>query len=175
MQRRLRCILLFLLAFPLAGRLYSQTANLHEIRAEGMKTFTEAQVASLSGLSVGSPVSKKDLQDASDLLVRSGLFAKVTYKYDTHNDAVTLTFQVQESPRLRVVYDNLPWYSDSELNDAIRNGLPFSTGHCRRVARSWSWPGTRSQHSLRRTGRQPRSNILFWPILCRTARCNSFK
>ena len=128
MQRRLRCILLFLFAFPLAGRLYSQTATLHEIRAEGMKTFTEAQVASLSGLSVGSPVSKKDLQDASDLLVRSGLFAKVTYKYDTHNDAVTLTFQVQESPRLRVVYDNLPWYSDSELNDAIRKGLPFFDG-----------------------------------------------
>ena len=120
MQRRLRCILLFFFAFSLAGRLYSQTATLHEIRAEGMKTFTEAQVASLSGLSVGSPVSKKDLQDASDLLVRSGLFAKVTYKYDTHNDAVTLTFQVQEAPRLRVVYDNLPWYSDSELNVAIR-------------------------------------------------------
>jgi len=93
-----------------------------------MKTFSEAQVAALSGLSADSQVSKKDLQDASDLLVRSGLFAKVTYKYETHNDAVTLTFHVEESPRLRVVYDNLPWYSDSELTDAIRKDLPFFGG-----------------------------------------------
>ena len=109
MWRRLRFLLLVFFAVSLAGRLYSQTATLHEIRAEGLKTFTEAQVAPLSGLSVGSQVSKKDLQDASDLLFRSGLFAKVTYKYDTHNDAVTLTFHVEEYPRLRVVYDNLPW------------------------------------------------------------------
>src|SRR6516165_6831173 len=128
MRRRLRFLLPVFFAVSLPGLLHSQTATLHEIRAEGMKTFTEAQVASLSGLSVGSQVSKKDLQDASDLLVRSGLFAKVTYKYDTHNDAVTLTFHVEESPRLRVVYDNLPWYSDSELNDAIRKDLPFFDG-----------------------------------------------
>ena len=128
MRRPLRFLLLAFFAVSFPGLLYSQTATLREIRAEGMKTFTEAQVASLSGLSVGSEVSKKALQDASDLLVRSGLFAKVTYKYDTHNDAVTLTFQVEESPRLRVVYDNLPWYSDSELNDAIRKNLPFFDG-----------------------------------------------
>jgi outer membrane protein assembly factor BamA len=128
MRRRLRFFRLVFFAVSLPGRLYSQTATLHEVRAEGMKTFTEVQVASLSGLSVGSQVSKKDLQDASDLLVRSGLFAKVTYKYDTHNDAVTVTFRVEESPRLRVVYDNLPWYSDSELNDAIRKNLSFFDG-----------------------------------------------
>jgi len=127
MRRRLRFLLL-VLSFSLPGRIYSQTATLREIHAEGMKTFSEAQVAALSGLSADSQVSKKDLQDASDLLVRSGLFAKVTYKYETHNDAVTLTFHVEESPRLRVVYDNLPWYSDSELTDAIRKDLPFFGG-----------------------------------------------
>ena len=127
MRRRLRFVLLVFALSP-PGRLYSQTATLREIHAEGMKTFTEAQVATLSGLSMGSQVSKKELQDASDLLVRSGLFAKVTYKYETHNDAVTLTFHVEESPRLRVVYDNLPWYSDSELTDAVRKDLPFFDG-----------------------------------------------
>lgn len=131
LMRRPFCFPLFVFCvLVLPARLHSQTGTgtLQEIHAEGMKTFTEAQVASLSGLAVGSQVSRKDLQNAADLLLRSGLFAKVTYKFDTHNDAVKLTFQVEESTRLRVVYDNLPWYSDSELNEAIRKDLPFFDG-----------------------------------------------
>jgi outer membrane protein assembly factor BamA len=107
---------------------YSQTATLKEIRAEGMKTFTEAQIAVLSGLPVGSQVGRKELQDAADILLRSGLFAQVSYKFDTHNDAVTLTFHVEENPRLPVAYDNFPWFTDGELTDAIRANLPFYDG-----------------------------------------------
>jgi outer membrane protein assembly factor BamA len=118
--------LFFVLA--LAPKSYSQTANLKQIRAEGMKTFTEAQVANLSGLQVGSQVGKKELQDAADLLLRSGLFAKVNYKYDTHNNDVTVTFLIEENHRLPVAYDNFPWYDDSELADAIRKDLPFFDG-----------------------------------------------
>lgn len=118
-------ILLFLSFAPHA---YSQTATLKEIRAEGLKTFSEAQVASLSGLQVGTEVGKKELQDAADLLLRSGLFAKVNYKFDTHNNDVTLTFQLEETPRLPVAYDNFPWFDDSELTDAIRKDLPFYDG-----------------------------------------------
>jgi len=62
------------------------------------------------------------------LLLRSGLFAKVNYKYDTHNDDVVLTFHVEEGPRLPVAYDNFPWFSDSELTDAIKKALPFYDG-----------------------------------------------
>jgi outer membrane protein assembly factor BamA len=118
-----RLTFLFFLAHPL--HLYSQTAKLKEIRAEGMKTFPEAQVAALSGLTIGSEVNRKDLQDAADLLLRSGLFSKVNYKFDTHNDALTLTFHVEENARLPVTYDNFPWFTDEELTDAIRKNLPF--------------------------------------------------
>ena len=131
MRLRLRFFPFALCFLLVPAHLYSQTAQtatLREIHAEGMKTFSEVQVAALSGLSVGSQIGRKDLQDAADLLLRSGLFAKVTFKFDTHNDNVTVHFHVEESPRLRVVYDNLPWYSDSELNDAIRKDLPFFDG-----------------------------------------------
>ncbi len=117
-----------LLLFTLAPNSYSQTANLKQIRAEGMKTFTEAQVASLSGLTLGSQVGKKELQDAADLLLRSGLFAKVNYKFDTHNNDVALTFLLEENHRLPVAYDNFPWFDDGELTDAIRKDLPFYDG-----------------------------------------------
>jgi outer membrane protein assembly factor BamA len=115
----------FLSSLALAPDSFSQTATLKGIHAEGMKTFTEAQVASLSGLQIGSEVGRKDLQDAADLLLRSGLFATVNYKFDTHNNDVTVTFHVEESPRLPVAYDNFPWFDDQELTEAIRKDLPF--------------------------------------------------
>jgi outer membrane protein insertion porin family len=116
----------FLLAFPVL--LSAQTAPLREIRTEGLKTLTEAQVSQLSGLAVGKQVGRQDLQTASEELVRTGLFAKVTYNFTTKNDAVLLTFQVEENHRLAVSYDNFPWYPDSELNEAIRKDLPFFDG-----------------------------------------------
>jgi outer membrane protein assembly factor BamA len=118
--------LLLLSAHPQSA--HAQTATLKEIHAEGMKTFTEAQVASLSGLVIGSKVGRQELQDAADLLLRSGLFAKVSYKFDTRNDAVLLTFHAEETPRLLVSYDNFPWFGDGELSDAIRQNLPFFDG-----------------------------------------------
>jgi outer membrane protein assembly factor BamA len=120
-------LLVFLLALPFL--LVAQTAPLREIHADGLKTLTEAQVAQLSGLSVGQQVGRQDLQAGSEELVRTGLFAKVTYNFTTKNDAaVLLTFHVEENHRLAVSYDNFPWYPDSELNDAIRKDLPFFDG-----------------------------------------------
>ena len=122
--------------FPLAFALLlaqprsalSQTATLKAIHAEGMKTFTEEQVANLTGLSVNSQVGKQELQEAADLLLRSGYFAKVSYKFETHNDAVAVTYHVDEAPRLRVAYDNFPWFTDGELTDAIKANLPLYDG-----------------------------------------------
>src|SRR5208337_5485123 len=104
------------------------TATLKEIHADGLKKLTEAQVISLSGLATGAPVGRKELQDGADALVRTGLFAKVNYNFTTHNDSLTLTFHLDENPRLPVSYDDFPWYADSELDDAIRKDLPFYDG-----------------------------------------------
>jgi outer membrane protein assembly factor BamA len=124
---RLRQILpvAFLLIAPST---YAQTSTLREVHAEGMKVLNEAQVVQLSGLTTGSQVGKQDFQDAADILVRSGLFARVNYNFTTKNDEVILTFQVQENPRLPVTYDDFPWFSDSELTAAIRKDLPFYNG-----------------------------------------------
>ena len=119
-------ILFLLLAYPAC--LYPQTATLKQIHAEGLKSLSEQQVADLCGLSIGSQVGRNDLQEAANLLLRSGLFAKVNYKFDTHNDDVTVTFHLEENPRLPVSYDNFPWFADAELTDAVRKALPFYDG-----------------------------------------------
>jgi len=104
------------------------TAPLTEIRAEGLKSLSEPQVAVLSGLAKNQQVGKDDLQAAADKLVQSGLFAKVKYNFQSRTDGVAVTFHVEEAPRVPAYFDNLPWFADSELNDAIRAKLPFYDG-----------------------------------------------
>ncbi len=105
-----------------------RTASLHEIRTEGLKTFSEAQVVTLSQLEKGSQVGKTELQAAADRLLQTGLFAKVNYTFQTRADGLTVTFQLEEAPRVPIYFDNLPWFTDGELGDAIRKKAPFFDG-----------------------------------------------
>ncbi|HXC46730.1 MAG TPA: POTRA domain-containing protein [Candidatus Sulfotelmatobacter sp.] len=127
--RRASFLLAGFLAFLISPVLHAQTATLREVRVDGAKHLTEAQIASLTGLTTGWQVGRKELQDAADALVRTGLFAKVSFKFETHNDNLVVTFHIEENPRLPVSYDNFPWYSDSELDEALRKELPFYDGH----------------------------------------------
>ena len=104
------------------------TAPLREIRAEGLKSISEPQVAAVSSLQIGAQVGKDELQAAADKLVQSGLFAKVKYNFQSRTDGLVLTFHVEEAPRIPAYFDNLPWFADSELNDAIRAKLSFYDG-----------------------------------------------
>jgi outer membrane protein insertion porin family len=101
------------------------TATLHEIRAEGLKSLTLDQVAAMSQLQKDAQVSKADLQAAADRLLQTGMFAKVNFQFQTKDQAVTLTFQLEESPRVPIYFDNFAWFPDSELLDAIHKKLPF--------------------------------------------------
>jgi len=137
MQRAPRRVLFALLAllrfFPFCACGNAQaaapaTATLREVHSEGMKNISESQITVLSNLEIGAPVARADLQAAADRLVQTGLFAKVSYNFQTRQDGVVLTFHVEESPRLPAYFDNIPWFSDGELGDAIRKKLPFFDG-----------------------------------------------
>src|SRR5260221_5496314 len=130
-MRILRAPLLFAVcfAFLVSPAVHAQTATLREVRVEGQKHLTEEQIALLTGLTRGAQVVRTDWQDAPDALVRTGLFAKVNFKSDTHIDNLGVTFHIEENERLPVSYDNFPWYSDSELDEALRKELAFYDGH----------------------------------------------
>src|SRR5438874_12086569 len=125
LKTRLRFPLFFILVSILGSATQAQTsgsgtAELREVKSEGQKKLTEAQIAALTGLQSGALVGRDDLQKAADKLVASGLFATVKYDFKTRTEGLTLVFHVTESPRLPAYYDNFPWFGDSELNDAIR-------------------------------------------------------
>src|SRR5579859_6975902 len=95
----------------------------------GIPAFSQsAPVATISGRQPGAQTGKDDLQTAADKLVQSGLFAKVRYSFQSRTDGLVVTFHVEEAPRIPTYFDNLPWFADSELNDAIRAKLPFYNG-----------------------------------------------
>src|SRR6266436_4632187 len=104
------------------------SAPLREIHVGGLKSLPDPQVVALTGLQTGAQVGKDDLQAAADKLVQSGLFAKVKYNFQSRIDGLLVTFHVEEAPRIPAYFDNLPWFADSELNDAIRAKLPFYAG-----------------------------------------------
>ena len=111
-----------------AKRPQDGTAELREVRCDGQKKLTEAQIAALSGLQTGAQVGREELQHAADRLVASGLFATVKYDFKTRTEGLTLSYHVVEAPRLPAYYDNFPWFGDAELNNAIRARLPFYDG-----------------------------------------------
>jgi len=124
---------LALLFSLLAGDASAQTpeagaSTLRELHAGGMKTIAETNVLLLAGLQTGSQVTRKNLQAAADRLVQSGLFAKVKYDFRTSPEGVSVTFHVEETPRIPAYFDNFPWFSDGELSAAIRTKLPFFDG-----------------------------------------------
>jgi outer membrane protein assembly factor BamA len=126
---RLGILSLLLLPFPSTAQTPDDaTAPLREIHADGAKLLTEAQVIAITGLLPGAQIGKNDLQTAADRLVQSGLFAKVSFNFQTKLAGVLVTYHVEESPRIPVYFDNLPWFSDSALGDAIRNKIPFFDG-----------------------------------------------
>jgi outer membrane protein assembly factor BamA len=104
------------------------TATLREVRADGLKSVSEPQIATLAGLQPGVPAGRDDLQAAADKLLQSGLFTKVKYNFQTRTDGLVVTFHIEEAPRIPAYFDNLPWFGDVELNDAIRKKLPFYDG-----------------------------------------------
>src|SRR6266403_518814 len=104
------------------------SAPLREVHAEGAKALTEAQIVALAGLRLGLQVGKDDLQAAADRLIQSGLFAKVNFNFLTRGGGVFVTYHVEESPRLPVYFDNIPWFTDSELADTIRKTFPCFDG-----------------------------------------------
>src|SRR6266704_2270841 len=130
-RARLGILFLFLLpaGLPASAQTPDSTmAPLHEVHADGEKVLSEAQVVAITGLVPGALVGRNDLQTGADKLVQSGLFAKVSYNFQTRFAGVLVTYHVEEAPRIPAYFDNIPWFADSELTEAIRARLPFFDG-----------------------------------------------
>ncbi len=132
MQIYLQASAVTLLMFcALANRACAQapagSAILESIRTDGSR-IPEAQIVAEMGLKNGDLVTKDQLQLVADRLGHLGLFEKVNYEYHTRVDGLSLVFHLKDAPRVPVLFDNIPWFTDTELGDAIRKSVPYFDG-----------------------------------------------
>jgi len=104
------------------------TSRLAAIHIAGSKRFTSDQIVAATGLHVGSPVGRDDLQRVADDLAKSGRFSSVQYRFATGDDGVTADYEVADASAIPVWFDNLPWFTDDELIAALKKSLPLFDG-----------------------------------------------
>jgi outer membrane protein assembly factor BamA len=104
------------------------TSRLAEVRITGSKRFTSDQIVAVTGLHVGSPVGRDDLQRAADTLVKTGRFSNVEYRYGDTEQGVRAEYQVTDAPAVAVSFENFPWFSDDEIIQALKAAVPLFDG-----------------------------------------------
>jgi outer membrane protein assembly factor BamA len=120
-----------LLFFPAA---FAQAPNtdgngkVESVNVTGSAKYRSDQIASETGLSVGTTITKFDLQRGADRLAQLGLFASVQYRFATEDTGVRAEYQVTDAPTLPVLFDNFPWFTDDELIAALKKGVPLFDG-----------------------------------------------
>jgi outer membrane protein assembly factor BamA len=126
-SRKMLLALLLLLAGPPALlRAQEQPAaktasdRVVSVSGTGSHRFSSEQIAAASGLRAGSVATRDDLQAGADALSVVGTFSSVQYKFTTVPAGIKVEFQVADAPAFPVSFDNFPWFSDSELNAALK-------------------------------------------------------
>jgi len=122
--------LLLLAAFSAsAAAQTSGKGKLAEVRLEGLKALPQETVLNATGLQVGDIVTREDLQAAADRLLKTGLFSKVAYEFRSQGESLSVVYRLEEAVRVPVLFDNIPWFADSELIAAIGKSVPGFDGN----------------------------------------------
>jgi outer membrane protein assembly factor BamA len=104
--------------------------HLATVQFSGLERYKQEQILVLAGLQIGQTIDPVSLDAASNKLISSGLFKKITYLYSTKDDQMSVTFQAEEMKwNVPVVFDNFIWFSDKEITDAVRREVPYFDGN----------------------------------------------
>jgi outer membrane protein assembly factor BamA len=119
---------LLLPAKPARTQVTAGTSRLDAIEVHGSSRFASEQIAAAAGLRAGAAVTREDLQAAADRLAKLGPFSTVEYRFSTAEAGVKVDYQVTDAPLVTVSFDNFPWFTDEELNSAIKGTVTLFDG-----------------------------------------------
>lgn len=103
--------------------------KLLSIDVAGVRRNTPDEVIAASGLKLGQLVGEEDFKRASEKLGSTGLFTNLAFTYRYSQDGCKVEFQISENPDLvPIVFDNLVWFSDSDLISQLHARLPLFSG-----------------------------------------------
>jgi outer membrane protein assembly factor BamA len=104
------------------------TAQIAAVKVSGSRRFTEADIARAVGLEQGKTVGRAEIQAAADKLSGLGWFDDVRFGFRTVAKGVEIQFTLRDAPSVPVWFDNFPWFSDRELDQAIRDAVGLYDG-----------------------------------------------
>jgi outer membrane protein assembly factor BamA len=110
----------FLYTFPAM----SQSHVLHEISFVGAPAYTQAELQNFVGMKPGTSATEQQMQDAVEKLNATGLFADVNFAGNDKGIVYSLRPAPVSTAR-PVRYANFVWWSDEELNQALKTRVPL--------------------------------------------------
>ena len=107
----------------------NRSFTLTKINFQGLKTIATDQAMAGSGLQTGQTVKVQHLKDAAQRMLDRGIFRAARLQYKYVGDALEVTFTVEENiTSLPCLFDNFPWFTNEEIQAAIRRDLPNFDG-----------------------------------------------
>lgn len=113
-----------------AGKALPASAyKLIEIKVTGTTRYTTDDVIAATGLKVGQFVHEDDFKRAVQILGDTGAFTDVGFGFQYSAEGTKVEFQVKDNPQfVPVKFDNLVWFSDQELLQALHASIPLFKG-----------------------------------------------
>ena len=103
--------------------------KLAAIHVTGSQRYTADEIATATGLEIGSPATEEDFQKAIQKLGNSGLFSNISYSYNHTPTGTKLDIEITEAEKMvPAKFENFVWFSDDELRSQIRERLPLFRG-----------------------------------------------
>lgn len=104
------------------------TGHLESVTITGSVRYSSDKIAQVTGLGVGQPVTKDDMQQAANRLAQLGPFVNVQYRFSSVENNVKIEYQVKDAPGLPVAFENFPWFVDEEIAAALRSTVVLFDG-----------------------------------------------
>jgi outer membrane protein assembly factor BamA len=106
------------------------------VKVTGTKRFTQQEVATASGLPVGTVAHEDDFRKAAKQLGESGAFSNIAFTFSYSSDGTKLEFQVTDADKfVPARFTDFVWFTDEELRRKVHERVPLFNGELPAVGR----------------------------------------
>ncbi len=99
------------------------------VKVTGSKRFTPEEVASASGLPVGTIAHEEDFKKAARQLGETGAFNSIAYTFSYSSAGTKLEFQVTDADKfVPIRFTDFVWFTDEELRQKVHERVQLFKG-----------------------------------------------
>lgn len=112
-----------------SGSTAPSSYKLISVKAVGSKRFTQQEIATASGLPVGTVAHEEDFQKAARQLGESGAFSNIDYTYSYLGEGTELQFKVADADKfVPVHFIDFVWFNETDLIHKLHERIALFDG-----------------------------------------------